>query len=90
MSWLGTSAAGTLFDSSGNPKPAAYEVAARLQHYANGYAELCATALGSSSCTVKPDGTSTATGTTTATTATGATTTTSKATTTSTAASTGW
>lgn len=63
-SWLGASAAGTLFDSSGNPKPAAYEVAARLQHYANGYAELCATALGTGSCTVSPDGTTTGTTTT--------------------------
>ncbi|KAF8316680.1 glycoside hydrolase [Clavulina sp. PMI_390] len=75
QSWLGASAAGTLFDSSGNPKPAAYEVAARLQHYANGYAELCATALGTGSCTVKPDsgtgtGTTTTKATTTATTAT--------------------
>ncbi|KAG8866457.1 hypothetical protein FRB97_003965, partial [Tulasnella sp. 331] len=56
-SWLGTSAAGTLFDSNGNPKPAAYEVAARLQHYGNGFAELCATALGTGSCTVSADGT---------------------------------
>ncbi|KAJ7854093.1 glycoside hydrolase superfamily [Mycena olivaceomarginata] len=30
LSWRGTSAAATLFDSSGNPKPAAYE---RLHHY---------------------------------------------------------
>lgn len=82
VSWLGTSAAGTLFDSSGNPKPAAYEVAARLQHYANGYAELCATALGTGSCTVSPDGT---TGTTTSKTST-----TTVATTTSTAVTTGW
>ncbi|KAF8316682.1 glycoside hydrolase [Clavulina sp. PMI_390] len=81
QSWLGTSAAGTLFDSSGNPKPAAYEVAARLQHYANGYAELCATALGTSSCTVSPDGSSTAT------TTKATTTTTTKATTTSTSTS---
>ncbi|KAG8856418.1 hypothetical protein FRB96_006384, partial [Tulasnella sp. 330] len=57
-SWLGASAAGTLFDSNGNPKPAAYEVAARLQHYGNGFAELCATALGTGSCTVSADGTS--------------------------------
>jgi endo-1,4-beta-xylanase len=51
-SWLGVSGAGTLFDSNGNPKPAAYEVAARLQRYAAGGAELCATALGSSQCKV--------------------------------------
>ncbi|KAJ6496949.1 glycoside hydrolase superfamily [Mycena vulgaris] len=33
LSWRGTAAAATLFDSNGNPKPAAYEVAARLQNY---------------------------------------------------------
>ncbi|KZS90767.1 glycoside hydrolase [Sistotremastrum niveocremeum HHB9708] len=50
LSWLGTSKSGTLFDSNGNPKLAAYEVAARLQRYASGASEMCATALGSSSC----------------------------------------
>ncbi|KAF8966736.1 glycoside hydrolase superfamily [Flammula alnicola] len=50
VSWLGTAAAGTLFDSNGNPKPAAFEVQARLQRYASGASELCATALGTSSC----------------------------------------
>ncbi|PPQ71982.1 hypothetical protein CVT26_007138 [Gymnopilus dilepis] len=64
LSWLGTSAAGTLFDSSGNPKPAAYEVAARLQRYASGAPELCATALGTSQCMASgPSGTTTPTGT---------------------------
>jgi hypothetical protein len=51
-SWLGASGAGTLFDTKGNPKPAAYEVAARLQRYASGATELCSTAAGTSSCTV--------------------------------------
>ncbi|KAH9475719.1 Endo-1,4-beta-xylanase D [Psilocybe cubensis] len=50
MSWLGTSAAGTLFDSSGNPKIAAYEVQARLQRFAAGEPMLCATAQGTGSC----------------------------------------
>ncbi|KAG8842845.1 hypothetical protein FRB96_004707 [Tulasnella sp. 330] len=85
-SWLGASAAGTLFDSNGNPKPAAYEVAARLQHYANGYAELCATALGTGSCTVSADSTSSATTSHTSTSST-TTTTTSSAVTTSTGTS---
>ncbi|KZV77349.1 glycoside hydrolase family 10 protein [Peniophora sp. CONT] len=56
-SWLGTSKAGTLFDSTGNPKPAAYEVAARLAYYASGGAELCATALGTGSCKITTTGT---------------------------------
>ncbi|KZV77759.1 carbohydrate-binding module family 1 protein [Peniophora sp. CONT] len=55
-SWLGTSSAGTLFDSSGNPKPAAYEVAARLAYYAAGNPELCATAAGTGSCTINITG----------------------------------
>lgn len=81
-SWLGTSAAGTLFDSSGNPKPAAYEVQARLQRYASGASELCATALGTSSCMASgPTGgsstTSSSSGTTTTTTTATTTTTTS-------------
>jgi endo-1,4-beta-xylanase len=50
VSWLGTAAAGTLFDYEGNPKPAAFEVQARLQRFATGASELCETALGSSSC----------------------------------------
>ncbi|KDR79605.1 hypothetical protein GALMADRAFT_93534 [Galerina marginata CBS 339.88] len=50
LSWLGTAAAGTLFDSSGNPKLAAFEVQARLQRFASGAPELCATALGTGSC----------------------------------------
>jgi endo-1,4-beta-xylanase len=52
MSWLGVAGAGTLFDTSGNPKPAAYEVAARLQRYAGGATELCETSMGTSTCTV--------------------------------------
>ncbi|KAJ7926273.1 glycoside hydrolase superfamily [Mycena leptocephala] len=56
LSWLGASGAGTLFDTNGNPKPAAYEVAARLQRYASGATELCATALGTSQCTVPAGG----------------------------------
>ncbi|KZV77385.1 carbohydrate-binding module family 1 protein [Peniophora sp. CONT] len=52
VSWLGEDKAGTLFDSNGSPKPAAYEVAARLMHYSYGLDELCATALGTGSCTV--------------------------------------
>ncbi|KAJ6468506.1 glycoside hydrolase superfamily [Mycena vitilis] len=56
LSWLGASGAGTLFDTNGNPKPAAYEVAARLQRYASGATELCATALGTAQCTVPAGG----------------------------------
>ena len=52
VSFLGVAAAGTLFDKNGNPKPAAFEVAARLQRFANGGSELCATALGTGSCRV--------------------------------------
>ncbi|KAF9559707.1 glycoside hydrolase [Agrocybe pediades] len=60
MSWLGTNEAGTLFDSNGNPKPAAYEVAARLQRYAAGEPMLCATALGTGQCMASaPAGSST-------------------------------
>ncbi|KAJ7487995.1 glycosyl hydrolase family 10-domain-containing protein, partial [Mycena latifolia] len=58
MSWIGAAGAGTLFDTNGNPKPAAYEVAARLQRYASGADELCATALGTSQCTVPAGGAS--------------------------------
>ncbi|KAJ7696518.1 glycoside hydrolase superfamily [Mycena rosella] len=80
LSWLGASGAGTLFDTNGNPKPAAYEVAARLQRYASGATELCATALGTSQCTVPAgSGSSTSTGSTTS-----ASTSTSSATTTTT------
>ncbi|KAF7341846.1 Beta-xylanase [Mycena sanguinolenta] len=70
LSWRGTSAAATLFDSSGNPKPAAYEVAARLQNYAAGNAEPCATASGTGACTITGTGpgTTTSSGTTTTTT----------------------
>ena len=50
LSWLGTSEAGTLFDSNGNPKVAAFEVQARLQRFLSGAPMLCATALGTSSC----------------------------------------
>nr|GAT43893.1 glycoside hydrolase [Mycena chlorophos] len=59
LSWRGTSAAATLFDSSGNPKPAAYEVAARLQNYAAGNAEPCATSSGTSVCTITGTGSTT-------------------------------
>ncbi|KAJ7096565.1 glycoside hydrolase superfamily [Mycena belliarum] len=68
LSWIGAAGAGTLFDTNGNAKPAAYEVAARLQRYASGADELCATALGTAQCTVPAGGagtTTTATGTTT-------------------------
>lgn len=51
-SWLGVNATATLHDKDGNPKPAAHEVAARLAHYADGGAELCATALGIEMCKV--------------------------------------
>jgi len=67
LSWRGTAAAATLFDSSGNPKPAAYEVAARLQNYAAGKAEPCSTSSGTSVCTITSTGTGTTTGTTTTT-----------------------
>ncbi|KAJ6506808.1 glycoside hydrolase superfamily [Mycena sanguinolenta] len=72
LSWRGASAAATLFDSSGNPKPAAYEVAARLQNYAAGNAEPCATSSGTGVCTITSTGTgsTTTTGTTTTTTTT--------------------
>ncbi|KAJ7763340.1 glycoside hydrolase superfamily [Mycena metata] len=69
LSWRGSSAAATLFDTNGNPKPAAYEVAARLQNFANGGAEPCATASGTGVCTISTTGTTT-TGTTTGTTTT--------------------
>jgi len=52
LSWRGTAAAATLFDASGNPKPAAYEVAARLQNFASGGTEPCATSSGTSVCTI--------------------------------------
>ncbi|KAJ7783946.1 glycoside hydrolase superfamily [Mycena maculata] len=80
LSWRGVAAAATLFDASGNPKPAAYEVAARLQNYAAGNAEPCSTSSGTSVCTITGTGTTT-TGTTT-TTSTGGSTTTSISTTT--------
>ncbi|KAJ7491727.1 glycoside hydrolase superfamily [Mycena galericulata] len=54
LSWRGTAAAATLFDSNGNPKPAAYEVAARLQNFAAGNAEPCSTSSGTSVCTISP------------------------------------
>ncbi|KAF9473589.1 glycoside hydrolase [Pholiota conissans] len=50
QSWIGTAGAGTLFDSNGNPKPAAFEVQARMQRFASGAPMLCATALGTGSC----------------------------------------
>ncbi|KAK7059977.1 beta-xylanase [Favolaschia claudopus] len=56
LSWRGASAAATLFDASGNPKLAAYEVAARLQNYAAGNAEPCATASGTGVCTITGTG----------------------------------
>ncbi|KAJ7036549.1 glycoside hydrolase superfamily [Mycena alexandri] len=59
LSWRGSAAAATLFDTNGNPKPAAYEVAARLQNFANGGAEPCATASGTSVCKITVTGTST-------------------------------
>jgi endo-1,4-beta-xylanase len=74
QSWLGASGAGTLFDTNGNPKPAAYEVAARLARYASGADELCATAAGTGSCTVPAGGPTTTGTTTTGTTTTGTTT----------------
>ncbi|KZV77340.1 glycoside hydrolase family 10 protein [Peniophora sp. CONT] len=52
VSWLGVDKAGTLFDKNGDPKPAAYEVAARLTRFARGDRELCATTLGIDSCRV--------------------------------------
>ncbi|VDB95864.1 unnamed protein product [Peniophora sp. CBMAI 1063] len=52
VSWLGADKVATLFDSNGSPKPAAYEVAARLMHFSYGLDELCATALGTGSCTI--------------------------------------
>ncbi|KAJ7195143.1 glycoside hydrolase superfamily [Mycena haematopus] len=67
LSWRGTSAAATLFDSNGNPKPAAYEVAARLQNYAAGKVEPCATSSGTSVCTITSTGQTTTTGSTTTT-----------------------
>jgi len=68
LSWRGAAAAATLFDTNGNPKPAAYEVAARLQNYASGNAEPCATASGTSVCTLTGSGSgSSTTGTTTTT-----------------------
>ena len=51
-SWLGVDAIATLHDKNGDPKPAAYEVAARLKRFAAGAAELCATALGTESCKI--------------------------------------
>ncbi|EJT98312.1 glycoside hydrolase [Dacryopinax primogenitus] len=42
----------TLFDMYGNPKPVTYEIMARFARYAEGAAEMCATALGTESCTV--------------------------------------
>ncbi|KAF7297504.1 Beta-xylanase [Mycena indigotica] len=62
LSWRGTSAAATLFDGNGNPKLAAYEVAARLANYAAGNAEPCATASGTSVCTITGSGPGTGTG----------------------------
>ncbi|KAJ7016259.1 glycoside hydrolase superfamily [Mycena alexandri] len=59
LSWRGSAAAATLFDTNGNPKPAAYEVAARLQNFANGGAEPCATATGTGVCTITITGTMT-------------------------------
>ncbi|KAF7339197.1 Beta-xylanase [Mycena venus] len=59
LSWRGAAAAATLFDTNGNPKPAAYEVAARLQNYAAGKAEPCATSSGTSVCTLTGSGTTT-------------------------------
>ncbi|VDB90883.1 unnamed protein product [Peniophora sp. CBMAI 1063] len=52
VSWLGEGVFGTLHDKNGVPKPAAYEVAARLTRFARGGKELCATALGAESCRV--------------------------------------
>ncbi|VDC00606.1 unnamed protein product [Peniophora sp. CBMAI 1063] len=51
-SWLGGQAIATLFDKNGDPKPAAYEVAARLMHFARGGEEVCATARGVERCRV--------------------------------------
>ncbi|KAF8206844.1 glycoside hydrolase superfamily [Mycena galopus ATCC 62051] len=65
LSWRGTAAAATLFDSNGNPKPAAYEVAARLQNYAAGNAEPCATSSGTGACTITSTGPTSSTGSTT-------------------------
>ncbi|KAJ7195792.1 glycoside hydrolase superfamily [Mycena pura] len=64
LSWRGAAAAATLFDTNGNPKPAAYEVAARLQNYAAGKAEPCATSSGTSVCTLTGSGSGSGTGTT--------------------------
>ncbi|KAJ7184901.1 glycoside hydrolase superfamily [Mycena filopes] len=61
LSWRGSAAAATLFDTAGNPKPAAYEVAARLQNFANGGAEPCATASGTTVCTITGTGTGSST-----------------------------
>jgi endo-1,4-beta-xylanase len=41
-----------MFDSKGLPKLVAYELQARLQRYASGAGELCATALGNATCKV--------------------------------------
>ncbi|KAJ6452474.1 glycoside hydrolase superfamily [Mycena sanguinolenta] len=70
LSWRGAAAAATLFDTNGNPKPAAYEVAARLQNYAAGKAEPCATSSGTSVCTLTGTGVTTTGPTTTTTTTT--------------------
>jgi endo-1,4-beta-xylanase len=50
-SWGGGTGAGTLYDGTGKPKLAAYELQARFARYIAGRPELCATALGNSSCT---------------------------------------
>ncbi|KZO99283.1 glycoside hydrolase family 10 protein [Calocera viscosa TUFC12733] len=42
----------TLFDMYGNPKPVTYEIMARFAYYAQGGPELCASALGTESCTL--------------------------------------
>lgn len=51
-SWLGADSVATLHDKDGNPKLAAFEVAARLLRFANGGVEFCATALGAESCRI--------------------------------------
>ncbi|KAF7304363.1 Beta-xylanase [Mycena chlorophos] len=50
LSWRGLPAAATLFDGEGNPKPAAYEVAARFENFAAGKPEPCSTSSGTSVC----------------------------------------
>jgi endo-1,4-beta-xylanase len=50
-SWI-TSGFPTLFDTTGTPKLAAYEVQARFQRYITGKDELCATSAGTAACKV--------------------------------------